>query len=248
MARHTLSHADDLFHGNSQINKKFDSIRGIPLDPVTFIDLGAPVALDADAFVVAATGAELPNATSITYKFPGTASPIDGAESDGVIATPRNVTAAATHATAVLAMTLLVTGKDENGIVLSEELAIAAGGTSQTAAGKKAFKELTSIKITAAGDATTNTLNMGFGDVLGLPFQLTQKNAGIALMDGVPQTTGTLLVGDTAAASVTTGDVRGTYAPATATNGTRTYAVWMTNIPTKNQNNSSQSAYGVAQA
>ena len=247
-ARHTLSHADALFHGNSQMGSRYDANRGIPFSPVTFVDLGAPVTLDADAFVVAATSTELPNAATITYTFPGSASPIDGAEADGVIATPRNVTAAATHASAVVAMTLLVTGKDENDVVVSELLTIAAGGTSQAATGKKAFKKLTSIAITSAGDATTNTLNMGFGDTLGLPFLLTQKNAVLYLMDGIPQVTGTITPGDTTSpATTTTGDVRGTILPATATNGTRVYGAWMTAIPVADRNDSANSAYGVAQ-
>jgi hypothetical protein len=245
--RHNITGADQLFFGQSQIGAKFDSKRGIPIHPVTFVDLGAPAALDADALVVAATSTELPNATTITYTFPGSASPIDGARADGVLATPRNITAAATHGSSVVAMTLLVTGKDENNVALTESLSIAATGTSQTATGKKAFKTITSIAITSAGDATTNTLDMGFGDTLGLPYQLTHKNKAIYLMDGVVQTGGTVTAADTNTATATTGDVRGTILPGTATNGTRRYGVFMVDVPASERNNSANSAYGVAQ-
>lgn len=248
MARHNLSAADKLFFGQSQIAAKHDSIRGIPLHPVTFVDLGSPAALDADAVVVAATSTELPNATTITYTFPGSASPIDGVRADGIIDKPRNITAAATHASAVVAMTLLITGKDENNVTMSEQLSISAGGTSQTATGKKAFKTLTSIAITSAGNATTNTLDMGFGDTLGLPYLLKEKNKAIYLMDNVIQTGGTITVADTTdPATTTTGDVRGTILPATACNGSRRYGVWLIDVPAADRNDSATSAYGVAQ-
>jgi hypothetical protein len=249
MPRHNISSADSLFYGQSQIAGKHDSLRGIPFDPVTFVDLGAPVALDADALVVAATGAELPNATTITYTFPGSASPIDGVRADGILDKPRNITAAVIHDTSVVAMTLLVTGKDENTVTMSEALTITATGTSKTATGKKAFKTITSIAITSAGNATTNTLDMGFGDTLGLPYMLKgDKNKVIYLMDGVLQTSGTITVADTNTASTTTGDVRGTILPATATNGTRRYGCWLVDLPAADRSDSATSAYGVSQA
>jgi hypothetical protein len=85
MARHNISSADKLFYGQSQIAGKHNSNRGIPLHPVIFVDLGSPAALDADALVVATTSTDLPNATTITYTFPGSASPIDGARADGIL-------------------------------------------------------------------------------------------------------------------------------------------------------------------
>src|SRR5919109_131701 len=231
--RHTISHADQLFYGRSQVAAKFDSKRGIPMNPVTFVDLGAPVTLDADGLVAAATSTELPNASTITYTYAtGGTSPLDGANQTGILDVPRNVTVAVTHGSSVVAMTILVTGKDENNVTMSELLTITATGTSKTAAGKKAFKKVTSIAITSAGDATTNTMDLGWGDVLGLPYQLVDKNYCIYLMDGVPQTSGTIVAAVTTdPATTTTGDVRGTITPATATNGTRKYAAWLTGVP-----------------
>lgn len=250
MPRHLLTTAEQLFWGNSQHPTRYDGNRGIPINPMTFVDLGAPAALDTTALISAATSTELPNAATITYTFPAaSASPQDGARNDGILATPRNVTAVATHSTSIVAMTMLVTGKDVDGITMSELFTVTATGTSKTVAGKKTFKTITSIAVASASDATANTLSMGFGDVLGLPFLLSQKNAILCFMDGVPQATGTLVAGDTTdPATTTTGDVRGTYTPATATNGTRRYGGWMTAIPVTERYPSASSAYGITQA
>ena len=250
MTRHTLSHASELFYGNSQIGGRHGAQRGIPFNPLTFVDLGAPITLDADGLIVAATGTELPNAETVIYTFPhASASPQDGANLTGIMDVPRNISGVVTHSTTTVAMTVLITGTDENGMAMSELLTFAATATSIAAAGKKAFKTVTAIAITAVADAEANTLNMGWGDVLGLPYLLTQKNAVTYLMDGIPQVTGTITAGVTTDPATTiTGDVRGTILPATATNGTRRYGGWMTAIPVSERNNSALSAYGVAQA
>lgn len=248
MPRHTLSHADELFHGNSQIAGRYGGLRGIPLKPVLFADLGAPITLDADGLIVAATGTELPDTETVTYTFPhASASPQDGANLTGIMDVPRNITGVVTHAGTTVAMTALVTGTDENGAPMSELITFPATATSIAVAGKKAFKTVTSIAIAAAADAEANTLNMGWGDVLGLPFLLTHKNAVIYMMDGIPQVTGTITAGVTTdPATTTTGDVRGTILPATATNGTRRYAAWITAIPVADRSGAN-SAYGVQQ-
>jgi hypothetical protein len=250
MPRHNLTAADQLFYGNSQTAAKFDSKRGIPMHPVTFVDLGAPITLDADGLVAAATSTELPNATTTTYTYAtGGTSPLDGANQTGVLDKPRNITVAVTHGSSIVAMTILVSGLDENNVAMSELLTITATGTSKTAAGKKAFKKVTSIAITSASDATANTLDLGWGDVLGLQYLLTDKNYVIYLMDGVPQATGTIVAAvTTSPATTTTGDVRGTITPATATNGTRKYAAWMIGVPVADRSDSATSAYGVTQA
>lgn len=250
MPRHNITAADQLFYGQSQTPAKFDSKRGIPMHPVTFVDLGAPLTLDADGLVAAATSTELPNAATKTYTFAtGGTSPLDGANQTGILDKPRNVTVAVTHDTSVVAMTILVTGKDENNVTMSELLTITATGTSKTAAGKKAFKTITSIAITSASDATTNTMDLGWGDVLGLPYFLVDKNYVIYSMDGAVQTSGTLVAAVTTdPATTTTGDVRGTITPATACNGTRKYAAWLISTPVAERNNSANSAYGIQQA
>jgi hypothetical protein len=246
MSRHTISHADELFHGNAVNLNAYDAQRGVPMSPVAQFDLGAPVTLDVDGLILAATGAELPNANTLTYT-PATAgvSPLDGANQTWVLDVPRNFTVAVTHATSVVAMTIVVTGKDKYGALMVEQLSIAATGTSQNAAGKKAFKSISSVAITSAGNATTNTMNAGWGDVLGLPLKCAGKFDMLAFyMDTTMElATSTFVAADDTTPSATTGDVRGTITPATATNGTRRYRAWYKVAGTANNTQ----AYGRAQ-
>jgi hypothetical protein len=105
-----------------------------------------------------------------------------------------------------------------------ESLSIAATGTSKSAAGKKAYKWIRSIAFTVAADATANTANVGFADVLGLPFMLPGTGHVLREMeDGSAPTAGTLVKGDAAKATATTGDVRGTYDPNSAADGSKAF-------------------------
>ena len=142
--------------------------------------------------------------------------------------TPRNITATATHATSVVAMTILVSGYDKYLQPMTEQLSIAATGTSQSATGKKAFAFVSSIAITSAGNATTNTLNVGWGSALGLPFQLLDKSNLIQnYFNEVPDSAWpTVVAAVTATPSATTGDVRGTVTMASALNASPV-ELWM---------------------
>lgn len=163
------------------------------------ISLGAPDAADADGAVAsqAATAAS------------GLATGINGALASGGVATfdvPRNVVAAWTGTSV-----LTVTGTDEYGNTVVES---SASGTSL--AGKKAFKTVTGISVSA--DVTG--LTVGTGDVLGLPCYLPSTGYVIAeLEDGAAASAGTVVAGDTTTATATTGDVRGTYDPNSAMDG-----------------------------
>lgn len=163
------------------------------------INLGKPVASDSDGVVAsqAATAAG------------GLATGINGALASGGVATfdlPRNVVAAWTN-TAVLT----VTGTDEYGNVIRES---SGSGTSMT--GKKAFKTVTAVSVSA--DVTG--LTVGTSKVLGLPVFLAGTGEVLReLQDGAAPTAGTVVAGDTTAATATTGDVRGTYAPNSNPNG-----------------------------
>jgi hypothetical protein len=131
----------------------------------------------------------------------------------GVIsfATPRNVVAAWTG-TAVLT----VTGTDEYGNVMVES---SASGTTFT--GKKAFKRITRVRVSA--DVTG--LTVGTGVVLGLPVYLADVADAIReSVDGVVPTAGTFVAADrTLPATALTGDIRGTWAPNAAPNAARVY-------------------------
>jgi hypothetical protein len=115
------------------------------------------------------------------------------------------------------AAVLTVRGFDIYGKAMSEA---SASGTSFT--GKKAFAKVTSIQVSA--DVTA--LTVGTGTKLGLPMYV--PNAAMILkesVDGAAATAGTVAVGlDNATKSTTTtGDIRGTYDPNAAPDGSKVY-------------------------
>jgi hypothetical protein len=168
------------------------------LSPV-LISLGAPATASANAICLS---------QSINTGTPGL---LNGATA-GVLDVPRAVVAAWTG-TAVMT----VVGLDVYGKVMTES---SASGTSLT--GKKAFKSITSVNVSANVTAAT----VGTGDVLGIPVFLPQTGMVLREMqDGVTATAGTLVKGDTATATATTGDVRGTYDPNAAADGSKQFSL-----------------------
>ncbi|MBL4766290.1 MAG: hypothetical protein JKY94_00955 [Rhodobacteraceae bacterium] len=167
------------------------------------VDLGAPDTADADGVCAS---------QAITAAGTGT---IAGALASSGVATfdqPRNVVAAWTG-TAVMT----VTGTDEYGSVLVES---SASGTAL--AGKKAFKTITAVD--ASADVTSATV--GSGDVLGLPVHLPSVAMSLAeIEDGAAATAGTYAAGISVASTPTTGDVRGTYNPDTACDGSAQFSL-----------------------
>ena len=106
-------------------------------------------------------------------------------------------------------------GYDYYGQAMSETITVAVAGTAVT--GKKAFFQITGATI--AGSATAVVI--GTSDKLGLPVRVFNVSyvASVKSNDTLAQDTGTFVAADTATATTTTGDVRGTYAPATASDG-----------------------------
>jgi hypothetical protein len=124
-------------------------------------------------------------------------------------------------------MTVLVSGYDVYGQAMSELFTATAGGTSKTATGKKAFKYIESIAIASASDAEANTLNLGWTDVLGLPY----KAAAVAdvvrvFFNDVLDDSATVVAADTTTATTGTGDVRGTVDTNSAADDSEV-VVWM---------------------
>jgi len=172
----------------------------------TKIDLGAPIAPDPNGYVVSQnlTAAGV-FSSSVT---------VDVALAAGALAGTadfaRNVVGAWTG-TAIAT----VTGTDHYGNAMVES---SASGT--TMAGKKAFKTVTDFTVSA--DVTG--LTVGSGDVLGLPVFVADAGDVFAeYEDGAAPTAGTIVAGATATATATTGDVRGTYDPNSACNGTKEF-------------------------
>jgi hypothetical protein len=110
-----------------------------------------------------------------------------------------------------------ISGYDYYGQAMSE---VIATGTVQstTVNGKKAFFQIASATISGALGAT---IAVGTTDILGLPVRVFNVAyiASVKSNNTLAQDAGTFVAAVTAAATTTTGDVRGTYVPATASNG-----------------------------
>ena len=247
MSNHNITRADNVFAGAAYFpryhNGEFATTTGAPMTFVRQVSLGSPIALDANGLVSAATSTELPNNATITYTTANDgSSPFDNADTPAVatitdstgatrsvwpLDVPRNLTAAVTHASSAVAMSIVVTGFDQYGQMMKETLSTAATGQSQAATGKKAFKYILSIAITSAGNATTNTLNMGWADVIGLPFKadLVADVFRVYFNDAIDDSA-TVVAADDQTPTATTGDVRGTVDTNSAADGS-SIVVWM---------------------
>jgi hypothetical protein len=112
---------------------------------------------------------------------------------------------------------ITISGFDYYGQAMSE---VIATGTTQstTVSGLKAFYIVTSI--TTSG-AVGGTVAVGTTDVLGIPVRVANVAyvASVKSNNTLAQDAGTFVAADTATATTSTGDVRGTYDPATVSNG-----------------------------
>lgn len=179
------------------------------------VSLGNPITADADGICASQSVSGAANAT------------INGALASGGVATldgrgGRNVLIASDSASDTSAKYVVVTGKDVNGVALSEKILF---GGAATVAGKKAFATVSQIAVSAA---LVGAFTCGTGDVLGIPAFL--GSTGLVLQeleDGAKATAGTLVAGVTTTPSQTTGDVRGTYDPNSACDGTKGFSLLM---------------------
>lgn len=248
-SHHQITSADILLRGNASFEphkKLYDGRRGHVAMMAYLKSWGAPAAIVAGALVASATSTELPNAATITYTTAtsGT-SPLDSASiptpatiyditrtarSVWTLDVPRAVKLTVTHASSIVALSLLVSGYDEYGQPMTETLAVTATGTSKTATGKKAFKYILSYAFTSAGDATTDTALLAWTDIFGLPYRVAAVENVIPFGNGIIDVSGTVTLADDTTATAATGDPRGTYLPASASDGTKKYAAWV--IPT----------------
>jgi len=262
MSKHHLTHASEIYYGDSYDAALFalNGRPGVPIHPLTKVTLGSPVAAATDALIKAATSTELPNTETVTYTTAtDNTSPLDGTIAapstvflNGAnvlvwsLDVPRALTAVMSHSSAVVASTLIVSGYDMYGAPMTELFTFTAGTTSKAVAGKKAFKYIYSYAITAAADAEANTLNVGFGDVLGLPYSLPAKSDlltnGVFFNEVLEATAPTVVIADATTATNATGDVRGTVDLNSALDGSAV-SVWYRTNPT-----SRTSLLGVTQA
>lgn len=242
--RQTIATSDEVFAGRGYENALYalNHAKGRPINFLTKFDLGTPVVAVPAGIISAATSAELPNNATITYTPASTGSPVDAVAPlteetittvDGsvlcwVLDTPRNLTCVASHGSAVVATTITVTGYDRTRNKIVKTMTLTAGGTDKSDATTATMKYIKSVAITSAGNSTTNTVSVGFGDILGLPYRLAEKEDLIAwFFDGGAETTMTVVPAVTSAVSATSGDTRGTVTCAGTLNGSKKVKGWM---------------------
>lgn len=172
----------------------------------------APAAKVTNGYALAQAGAAIAGTTNAT---------LNGSLA-GTADVARNVVITVTHASAVVAMSGVITGTDITGGNQTEAWSVTAGGTTKTFTGKKAFKTVTSVSETIAADASGNTVVIGTGDVLGFSNQSAIASPLKELVDGAVVTNGVFL----ARSAVTGEDPRGSYAPNSIPNGVRVYRVY----------------------
>jgi hypothetical protein len=122
-----------------------------------------------------------------------------------------------TYTLGVAPVTVTVTGFDVYGQAMSEAITSSAA-VSTAVNGLKAFYLITSVTVSGA---TGTALTVGTTNVLGVPVRVANVAyvASVKSNNALAQDGGSFIAADTATATTTTGDVRGTYTPATASNG-----------------------------
>jgi len=205
---------------------------GTPTNIPILYSLGTPGVADADFLIKAALGDELPDAAdpgeTVTYLASATdASPHDAAAPattiNGVAVWDvrngatygRNLVSVVSHDTTAVSLDILISGYDYLGQAMSELHQVTNAAKTKT--GAKAFAYVKSVAITAAADASADTLNIGTGSKLGLPLALQKIGHLVAASLGGVQELINVAANVTAVAAVTTspattttGDVRGT--------------------------------------
>ena len=121
-----------------------------------------------------------------------------------------------TQVTAGTARVFTVSGYDYYGQAMSEAITSNPGAAVN---GKKAFYQVTGVTVSGA---TTTAVTVGTTDIIGMPLRVF--DAGFIARAGwnntLAEDAGTFVAADmTATATTTTGDVRGTYVPSSASNG-----------------------------
>lgn len=167
-----------------------------------YVRLGAPATASATA-ILATTAVS--NANTVTLATPYR---MDAA---------RNIAYVSSNA-GDTTQTITIKGMDRYDVPMTETVTL--NGTTSVP-GKKAFFTVISYKSSAA---LAGNLSLGTGIILGLPVILGRKNFVFReFMDDAVLTTGVFLAADTTTPSAVTGDIRGTYAPASAPNAARVY-------------------------
>lgn len=219
--------SDDIFLGNALTEQGMDTTLGDPspmskgVGPMGRVYIFDVVPLTLQAAGLAALQ-QLVGAGNMTLTAgTGVTTTVDSSGTTRyVLDTPRNVTIASTGN--ISARTFTISGYDRYNQPMSQAITGPNNGTVTTT---KAFKSITRIAVNGAVATDTSA---GFGDVLGLPIRVT--DAGYLIHVGwagaLADDAGSFVAAVTTdPATTTTGDVRGTYTPSSATNGARRLVV-----------------------
>lgn len=243
MSKQTLTRADQNYVGAGYDATVYaaNGRPGVPVNMITRLNLGSPIPLDADSLIKKAATTKLPTSGSIVYTAGVVAAPQDSANTttvsiqtssgatDTVLAldVPRNVTALVTHTASIASGTILISGYDEYKSPMSEVLAITATGTSKALVGKKAFKYIKSVTFTAGADMQLNLIDVGHGDILGLPYKISDVADLFNISrNNAVDSSATVASAVTTTATTATGDVRGTVHTGVACD-TTSVVVWV---------------------
>lgn len=177
-----------------------------------------PAAADPDAFIE--TPVAGPDTTTDTY-VPGDAA-WDGVIPTGVMDFHRNVVITVTHATSVVALSGVITGRNKYGREITEAWSVTATGTSKVFTGAVAFERVISVTVVAAADASADEVVIGTGKVFGLDLRSAVASLVKEVAAGSVATNG-VAVARSAAANA---DRRGTYTPNGTPDGIIDWQVW----------------------
>lgn len=232
--RHTISHADTLYAGDAAYGGYSpDGRRGIVFSHQLVEQYGAVAAADTDGLCVNLT------ATAAVANFMTTlATGVLVSSSVGTFTTPR--CASITSTGNLSSVNFTFTGTDQYGEAVTETV---AGPNNTTVYGLKALKTVTGI----ASDAAATAFNIGSGTKIGFPVRVGDAGAVLGVyVDGVPETTLTVVAGlaATGVSTATTADVRGTFTPNTAPNGSK-YFTTVISVP---DHSTKEAGFGASQA
>ncbi len=150
----------------------------------------------------------------------GVANAPTGSLASGGVATldvPRGLTMVSANA-GDTTQVVTIRGFDEYGEAMTETRTL--NGTNAVLF-LKAFKRVVSI---TSATLTAGNVTVGTSNALGLPYRIRAGDVIVTNLDAAAEV-GTRTVADTATPTAATGDIRGTFTPGTAPNGTRNYTL-----------------------
>lgn len=208
----TIRQALPTFRGPNYYVPELAYASDVSIDGVCRADLGAPVALDVDG-ILATQSIAFAGSTSTFAAAYATAM---GSPAVGLAKYGRNITVVASGAAI---STVTIDGYDYLGQPVRETLTL-NGNTPVPGA-----KMFWSVHTVTWGATAATTINVGWGDRLGLPYRACSADLLFELTAGAKPTAGTLVAGAASATTQTaiTADPRGYYTPNQATDGVKTY-------------------------